>query len=114
MVWQLAEPEFKAKTISEWRVGGRASRDNPPAISGLHPTAHKMHGHGQRSAIALKLLFGYLNCTPSNIVVSIAQKGWRFSTRYQGGGELLKRSLTSKTGTYKPIFFSFYKFALSS
>ena len=55
MVWQLAKPEYKAKRISDWRVGGC---DNRPAISGLHPTAHERHGHEQRSAIALKLLFG--------------------------------------------------------
>ena len=66
MVWQPAEPEYKAKRISDWRVGGRANR---PAISGLHPTAHETHGHAQRSATALKLIFGYPKCRPSNIVV---------------------------------------------
>ena len=78
MVWQLAEPEYKAKRISDWRVGGRASRlrrDNQPAISGLHSTAHERHGHEQRSAIALKLLFGYLNGRPSNIVVKYSTEG---------------------------------------
>ena len=71
MVWQLAKPEYKAKRISDWRVGGRASRasrlcrDNRLAISGLHPTAHERHGHEQRSTIALKLLFVYLNFMPS-------------------------------------------------
>ena len=68
MVWQIAEPEYKAKRISDWRLRG-PGRNNWPAISGLHPTAHKRHGHEQRSAVALKLLFGYLNCRPSNIVV---------------------------------------------
>ena len=68
MVWQLAEPEYKAKRISDRRVGGLA-RDNRPVISGLHPTAHERHGHEQWSAIVLKLIFGYLNCRPSNIVV---------------------------------------------
>ena len=83
MVWQLAESEYKAKRISDWRIGGRASRlrrDNRPAISGLHPTAHERHGHEQRSAIELKLLFGYQNCRPSNIVV-------KYST--EGGGDSL-------------------------
>ena len=81
MVRQLAEPKYKAKRISDWRVGGRAShasrlrRDNRPVISGLHSTAHERHGHEQRSAIALKLLFGYLNCTPTNIVVKYSLKG---------------------------------------
>ena len=73
MVWQLAEPEYKAKRISDWRVGGRC--DSRPAISGLHPTAHERHGHERRSAIALKLLFGYLNCRPANIVVKYSTKG---------------------------------------
>ena len=75
MVWQIAESENKAKGISDWRVGGRAlrasrlRRDNRSAISGLDPTAHERHGHEQRSATALKLLFGYPKCRPSNIVV---------------------------------------------
>ena len=66
---------IQSEKISDWRVGGRASRasllrrDNRPAISGLHPTVRERHGREQRSAIALKLLFGYLNCRPSNIVV---------------------------------------------
>ena len=67
MLGQLAELEYKAKRISDWRVGGRASRasrlrcDNRPAISGLHPTVRERHGREQRSAIALKPFFGYLN-----------------------------------------------------
>ena len=56
MLGQLAELEYKAK---------RYRRDNRPAISGLHPTARERHGREQRSAIALKLIFGYLNCRPS-------------------------------------------------
>ena len=78
MLEQLAEMEYKAKRISDWRVGGRASRlcrDNRPAISGLHPIALERHGHEQRSAIALKLIFGYLNCRPSNIVAKYSTKG---------------------------------------
>ena len=81
MLGQLAELEYKAKTISDWRVGGRASRasrlcrDIRPAISGLHPTARERHGHEQRSTIALKLLFGYLNFRPTNIVVKYSTKG---------------------------------------
>ena len=65
MGWQLAETECRAKRISDWRVGGRA---------GLHPTAHERHGDERRSAIALKLLFGYLNCRPANIVVKYSTK----------------------------------------
>ena len=41
----------------------QSEKNNRPAISGLHPTAHERHGHEQRSAIALNLLFGYLNCS---------------------------------------------------
>ena len=43
MLFQLAEFEYKAKRISDWRVDGRAScalrlcRDSQPSISGLHP-----------------------------------------------------------------------------
>ena len=81
MLGHLAEWEYKAKRISDLRVGGRASRasrlrrNNRPAISGLHPTAHERHGREQRSAIALKLIFGYLNCRPTNIVVKYSTKG---------------------------------------
>ena len=74
MVWQLAEPQYKAKRIFDWRVGGRTS-DNRPAISGLPPTGHERHGHEQRSAIALKLIFGYLNYRLSNIVVKYSTEG---------------------------------------
>ena len=48
---------------------GALRRDNQPAISGLHSTAHERHGGEQWSAIALKLIFGYLNYRQSNIVV---------------------------------------------
>ena len=75
MVWQLAEPEYKAK--KEFPTGesvGALRRHNRAPISGLHPTAHERHGHEQRSAIAFKLLFGYLNCRPRNIVVKYSNK----------------------------------------
>ena len=81
MLGQLAELEYKAKRISDWRVGGRASRasrlrrDNRPAISGLHPTVRERHGREQRSAIALEPFFGYLNCRPTNIVVKYSTEG---------------------------------------
>ena len=81
MLGQLAKMEYKAKRIFDWRVGGRASRvsrlrrDNRPAISGLHPTSHERHGREQRSAIALKLIFGYLNCRRNDIVVKYSTKG---------------------------------------
>ena len=81
MLGQLAELEYEAKKISDWRVGGRASRasrlrrDNRPAISGFHPTMRERYGREQRSAIALKLLFGYLNCRPTNIVVKYSTEG---------------------------------------
>ena len=75
MLGQLAEMEYKAKRISDWRVGGRASRDNRRAISGFHHTARERHGREQRSAIALKLIFGYLNCRPSNIVAKYSTEG---------------------------------------
>ena len=74
MLGQLAEMEYKAKRISDWRVGWLC-RDNRPAISGLHPTARERHGREQRSAIALQLIFGYLNCRPNNIVVKYSTKG---------------------------------------
>ena len=64
--WRSSKPIGKqAEKFSDtrilscpWRAGGRASRasrlhrDNRPAISGLHPTADKKHGHGQRSGEA--------------------------------------------------------------
>ena len=67
--------------ISDWPVGGSASRasrlrsDNQPGISELPLTAHERHGREQRSAIALKLIFGYLNCRPSNIVIKYSTEG---------------------------------------
>ena len=81
MLGQLAELEYKANKISDWRVGGRHSRasrlrrDNRPAVSGLNPTARERYGREQRSAIAPKLIFGYLNCRPTNIVVKYSTKG---------------------------------------
>ena len=81
MLGQLAELEYKAKRISDSRVVGRASRasrlsrDNRPAISELHPTAHERHGCEQRSAIELELIIGYLNCRPGSIVVKYNTKG---------------------------------------
>ena len=77
MLGQLAELEYKAKRNSDWRVGG-LRRDNRPAISELHPTVRERHGREQRSAIALKLLFGYLNCRPTNIVVKYSTEGEAF------------------------------------
>ena len=58
--------------LADWRIGGG---DNRPAISRLHPTAHERHRREQRSAIALKLIFGYLNCRPSNIMVKYSTEG---------------------------------------
>ena len=69
---------IQSEKNSDWRVGGRASRlrrDNRPAISGLHPTVRERHGREQRSAIALKPFFGYLNCRPTNIVVKYSTEG---------------------------------------
>ena len=54
---------------------GALRRDNRPAISGLHPTVRERHGREQRSAIALKPFFGYLNCRPTNIVVKYSTEG---------------------------------------
>ena len=76
----------------------RLLRDNRLAISGLHPIAHERHCREQRSAIALKLIFGYLNCRPSNIVVKYTREGGNslLSTKGGwGGGQLLKRSSAS-------------------
>ena len=80
MLGQLAELEYKAKKISDWWVSGRARasrlrRDNRPPISGLHPTVRERLGREQLSAIALKLIFGYLNCRPTNIVGKYKTKG---------------------------------------
>ena len=74
MLGQLAELEYKAKRISDWRVDGRAS-PRGPAVSGLNPTERERHGREQWSAIAPKLIFGYLNCRPTNIVVKYSTKG---------------------------------------
>ena len=74
MLGQLAEMEYKSE--KNFRLAGRwARRDNPPAISVLHPTARERHGREQRSAIAFNLKFGYLNCRPNYIVVKYSTKG---------------------------------------
>ena len=75
MVWQLADQEHKAKRISDWRVGGRVSL--PTAISASPPTAHERHGRGERTTNALRhrLIFGYLNCRSSNIVLKYSTEG---------------------------------------
>ena len=74
----------------------RLRRDNRPAISGLNPTAHERRGREQRSAIALKLLFSYLNCRPSNTVVKYSTEGGGNSLLGTKGGQFLKRSLFFK------------------
>ena len=56
-------------------AGVAASPDNQLAISGLHRTVSERHGREQRSAIALNVVFGYLNCRPSNIVVEYSIEG---------------------------------------
>ena len=58
-----------------FRLAGRWARDKRPAVSGLHPTARERHGREQRSANAPKLIFGYVNCRPTNIVVKYSTKG---------------------------------------
>ena len=85
--------------ISNWWVGGRSSRalrlhrNNRPAIPGLHPIARERHGREQRSAIAIKLTFGYLNFRPTNILVKYSTKGVAILYYVpRGGGQLLKRS----------------------
>ena len=92
MVWQLDEPEYP----TGGSVGALCARRGFAAITdpGLHPTAHERHGHEQQSAIALKLLFGYLNCRPSNIVVKYSTEGGGGGSLLgTKGGQLLKRSL---------------------
>ena len=91
MLGQLAELEYKAKRISDWRVARRGFA----AISGLHPTARERHGREQRSAIELKLIFGYLNCRPGNIVVKYSTKGAAILYKVPKGGNCWK----------DPIFF---------
>ena len=56
-------------------MGALRARRGFAAISGLHPTARERHDREQRSAIALKLTFGYLNCRATNIVVKYSTKG---------------------------------------
>ena len=81
MQYYKAEMELKAERISDWRVGGRASRasrlcrDNRPAVAGLHPAAHRRHGREQRSAKVVKLIFGYQSYRPSNIVIKHSTEG---------------------------------------
>ena len=75
MLGQLDEMNTKRKEFPTGGSVGVFRRDNRPAISGLHPTARERHGREQRSAIALKLIFGYLNCRPNNIVVKYSTKG---------------------------------------
>ena len=81
MLCLLAELEYKTKIISDWRVGGRASRasrfrrGNRPAISGLHLTTLERHDREQRSAKALKLIFDYINYKLSNIVTKHSTEG---------------------------------------
>ena len=92
MQWQLAELEYKAKRNSDRWVGGHAlrpsqlRRDNQPIISGLHPTARERHGREQWSTIVLKLIFGYFNCRPSNIVVKQSTEGRDSLLCTMGGG----------------------------
>ena len=81
---------MQSERISDWLVGWRA--DNRPAISGLHPTTDERHGHEQRSAIALKLIFGYRKYRPSNIVVKHSTEGGGGDSLGTKGGALLKRS----------------------
>ena len=69
----------------------RLRRDNRPGISGLHPTAHERHGLEQRSAIALKLIFGYLNFRPINIVVKYGTKGVAILYYVPKGGAIVEK-----------------------
>ena len=49
---------------NNFQQAGQSARFASMTDPRLHPTAHERHGHEQRSAIALKLLFGYLNYRP--------------------------------------------------
>ena len=71
------QSEKNFRLAGRWAASraSRLRRDNRPVISGLHPTARERHGREQRSAIAPKLIFGYLNCRPTNIVVKYSTKG---------------------------------------
>ena len=80
----MAISRIELQNEKNFRMAGRRVRS--AAISALHPMAHERNGREQRSAIAPKLIFGLLNCKPSNIVVKYSTEGGRFSTRYRGGG----------------------------
>ena len=74
----MATSRTGIQSEKNFRLAGRCvqlRRNNRPAMSGLHPTEHERHVHEQRYAIALKLLFGYLNYRPSNIVVKYITEG---------------------------------------
>ena len=71
----MATNQIGNQSKGSFRLAGWLRRDNRPAISGLHPTAHERHGHEQCSAIGLKLIFGYLNWRPTNFVVKYSLKG---------------------------------------
>ena len=64
-----------------FRLAGRWARfaaiTDPrfPDYIGRITLARERHGREQRSAIALKLIFGYLNCRPTNIVIKYSTKG---------------------------------------
>ena len=67
--------EYKAKGVSYRSVG----------LPDYNPTAHERHGGWQLSAIALKLILGYPNCGPSNVVVKYSTEVERLFKGYQGG-----------------------------
>ena len=52
MVWHLAEPDYKAKRISNWPIGG-LRRDNRPAFSDYIP--QRMRGMALNSGPQLRL-----------------------------------------------------------
>ena len=88
MPWYITYPDWntKRKDFPIGTAGQRSRLVNRTSISGLHPTASEGHDPEQRSAIALKLIIGYLNGRPTNTVVKYSTEGGgRFSNRYQRG-----------------------------
>ena len=82
----MAISRIELQNDNNFRMAGRRARF--AAISALHPMAHEKNGREQRSAIAPKLIFGLLNCKPSNIVVKYSTEGGNslLGTKEGGGG----------------------------
>ena len=85
MLWCILEN--KAEEISSWRVSARsvASLQWSTCSFRIHPTAFERYGMTVNigAQFSLQLIFGYLNCMLSSIVVRYSTGKRGFSTRYQ-------------------------------